>query len=119
VHEPVRNIFEIVDVSDEEAYFTIGVFLSLEEAVAAVEAKAEPWQLCESAMFDGESASMEIRRKPVNVLDPLNNGDVVWSRKWVNKYDDDADESAWIIIPNAQDHGSLPGASVDNRKDSE
>jgi hypothetical protein len=89
------SIFEIIDVSSEESYFTIGVFSSLEEAVAAIEAKDEPWQLCENAMFDGESASMEIRRKELNVLDPLNNGEVVWSRNWVNKYNEDEDDNLW------------------------
>ena len=102
-------IFEIADVSDEECFFTVGVFLSLEEAVAAIEAKPKPWQLCESAMFDGESASMEIRRKKLNVLDPLNNGDVVWSRKWANRCDDYAAEDAWIIVPNAKEEQSQPG----------
>lgn len=50
-------IFEIVDTSDEETYFTIGVFLSLENAVAAIEANDEPWTLCESAMYAGDYAS--------------------------------------------------------------
>lgn len=91
-------IFEIADVSDEECFFTIGVFLTLEEAVAAIEAKAEPWQLCESAMFSGEYAAMEIRKKKLGVLDPMNNGEVVWARKWVNKYDEETDEEEWAII---------------------
>jgi len=95
-------MFEIADVSDEECFFTIGVFLSLEEAVAAIEAKAEPWQLCESAMFSGEYAAMEIRKKKLGILDPLNNGDVVWSRKWNNVYDEDKDDDDWrVIIPNS------------------
>lgn len=94
-----KYIYEVADVSDEECFFAIGVFLSLEEAVSAIEGKDEPWQLCESSMFEGVSANMEIRRKKLNALDPLNNGEVVWSRKWVNKYDDDMDESAWVIVP--------------------
>jgi len=97
-----EHIFEIADVSDEECFFTIGVFLSLEDAVAAIEAKEEPWTLCEAAMFDGESASMEIRKKKLGILDPLNNGDVVWSRKWVNQYEEESDENKWVIVPNAQ-----------------
>jgi len=115
VDASVRNVFEIADVSDEEAYFTIGVFLSLEEAVAAIEAKTEPWTLCESAMFDGESASMEIRRKKLNVLDPLNNGDVVWSRKWVNRYHEDSDDNAWVVyLPNAP-HDQSPVKSAQQK----
>jgi hypothetical protein len=91
-------MFEIADVSDEECFFTIGVFLSLEEAVAAIEAKKEPWQLCESAMFSGEYAAMEIRKKKLGILDPLNNGDVIWRRQWRNEYDEDEDDNNWRII---------------------
>jgi hypothetical protein len=106
-------MFEIADVSDEECFFTIGVFLSLEEAVAAIEAKAEPWQLCESAMFSGEYAAMEIRKKKLEILDPLNNGDVVWSRKWVNRYMEESDDNEWqIYIPNAQDQTREPKTKI-------
>ncbi len=95
-------IFEIADVTDEEAYYTIGTFLSLEEAVAAIEAKKEPWTLCESAMFAADYASMEIRKKKLAILDPMNNGEVVWARKWNNVYDEDSDDNDWrVIIPNA------------------
>ena len=33
------KIYEIIDSSDEEMYFSIGLFLSLDEAVKAVEGK--------------------------------------------------------------------------------
>jgi hypothetical protein len=57
-------------------------------------------------MFSGEYAAMEIRKKKLGVLDPMNNGGVVWSRKWNNVYDEDADDNDWrIIIPNASRQG--------------
>jgi len=118
--ELVRNVFEIADVSDEEAYFTIGVFLSLEEAVAAIEAQAEPWTLCDSAMFAGENASMEIRRKKLNVLDPLNNGEVVWSRKWVNLYHEDSDDNVWAVyFPNVPSDLSLLAFGIPPAREAE
>jgi len=102
----VRNIFEIVDVSDEEAYFTIGIFLSLQEAIAAIEAKAAPWTLCDNAMYAGDYASIEIRSRRIG-LDPLNNGAVVWKRAWNNVYDEDKDDNDWrVIIPNVR--GEMP-----------
>jgi hypothetical protein len=101
-------IFEVVDVSNEESYFAIGVFLSLQEAVEAIEAKPEPWGLCESAMYSGDYACIEIRRRKMGI-DPLNNGDVVWKRAWNNIYDEDADDNDWrIILPNVRDQGSAP-----------
>ena len=101
---PAQNVFEVVDVSDEEAFYTIGVFLSLQEAIAAIEAKAAPWTLCDNAMYAGDYASMEIRSRRIG-LDPLNNGAVVWRRAWGNVYDEDADDNDWrVIIPNAPHH---------------
>jgi hypothetical protein len=98
-------IFEIVDVSNEESYFAIGVFPSLQEAVEAIEAKPEPWELCEAAMYSGDYACMEIRRRKMGI-DPLNNGEVVWKRAWNNVYDEDADDNDWrIILPNVSRQG--------------
>jgi hypothetical protein len=90
-------IYEIVDTSDEECYFAIGVFLSLEEAVSAIEAKPQPWKLCESAMYSEDYACIEIRRRKVGI-DPLNNGEVVWIREWRNVYDEDADDNDWRVV---------------------
>lgn len=88
------TIFEIIDATSDEAYYPIGLFLSLEDAVAQIEGRPRPWELCENAMFDGESAAIEIRKRGIGI-NTLQNGEIVWSRKWVNKYNEDEDDNLW------------------------
>lgn len=87
-------IFEIVDATSDEAYYQIGVFLTLEDAVNAIEAKDRPWELCENAMFSGEAAVIEIRKRRIGIS-TLNSGEIVWSRGWVERYSEEADDDVW------------------------
>jgi hypothetical protein len=88
------NIFEIIDATDDEAYYPIGLFTSLEDALAAIESKPRPWELCENAMFHGESATIEIRKRKIGIA-TLESGQIVWEKTWVNKYNEDEDDNLW------------------------
>ncbi|NLV39957.1 MAG: hypothetical protein GXY15_01855 [Candidatus Hydrogenedentes bacterium] len=42
-------------------------------------------------MFDGDEAVIEIRERETGI-DPLECGKLVWRRKWVRQYDEEADD---------------------------
>lgn len=118
-----QKIYEAVDVTDEEAYYTIGVFPSLKDALGAIRATENPWRLCENAMFHGEAATIEIREREVG-LKPNDLGKVVWKTEWTNEYNEEVDDNEWVVkfeTPYACPHcGSPKGTwfdrsfSVDN-----
>ena len=90
-------IFELVDASNEEAYYTIGVFLSLEDAIKGVASESEPWTLAQEGAEWGDSAKLEIRKREVGKLAWSETGEVVWSKTWVCQYDDE--EPTWMANP--------------------
>ena len=93
--ERKQSAFELVDRTDEEMYYPLGIFLTLKDAVDAVEQQAEPWQLSEQA-YDGDYVRLEIRERQVGLSQ---HGEVVWSRSWENIYDEARDECSWKARP--------------------
>ena len=85
------KLYEAVDATSDEAYYAIGLFVSLDDAVSSIMADGAPWEWCETAMFDGDEAVIEIRERETGI-DPLECGKLVWRRKWVRQYDEEADD---------------------------
>ena len=59
-------VYELVDTTDDEMYYPIGIFLSLEEAVSAVESRDRPWNLSDQA-YDCDGATIEIRKRRIGL----------------------------------------------------
>lgn len=91
------TIYEIRDVSDDERYYPVGLFATLAEAIAAIEAQAEPWDLSDQA-DNTECVSLEIRERRLG-LAPLYAGKAVWKRAWNYVLNEDENESHWAIVP--------------------
>jgi hypothetical protein len=79
----ITDVFEIVDSSDDELYFTLGIFSSLEKAIAAVESWGDDPEL-ENGI--DEYQKVEIRQRK---LDSFEDFREVWTREWVWDFVDD------------------------------
>lgn len=89
----MNSIFEVVDNTDDERYFPVGVFPTLAEAVAAVQGHASPWNLCQASL-DCDFVRIEVRERAFG-LAPLDCGKLVKAWEWARRYDGDLDEFAW------------------------
>ena len=90
------TIYEVTDRTDEESYYPIGLFLSLSDAIKAIEAESEPWELCETAVEYGDDATIEIRERHIGI-NALDIGKLVWWRSWSKRYDEATDEYTWTV----------------------
>lgn len=84
----ITEVFELVDSSDDERYYPLGIFLTQEDAEAAL--GNEPWDLAE---YPDEYVELELRKRVIGLSD---SGSVVWTRKWQEEYNEDGDEMEWI-----------------------
>jgi hypothetical protein len=93
------SVFEIVDASSDETYWTCGIFLTLESAVAAINECDEPHDLGgDHSDFDDDYAKVEVRERKVGWS---GTGKVVHTQEWERKYDEPTDDYSWTKKPNA------------------
>ena len=90
----INKIYEIVDRTNDEIYFTLGIFLSLEEAIINVESTM-PDEWGTDGCID-DYATIEIRERNIGWTGSVSN--VVLSIEWENQYQEDTDENKWIIF---------------------
>lgn len=96
---PLTHVFEVVEQNAaEDNYYTHGVFLSLEDAIAVVEARGV--YICHDPQ---EYARVEIRQRHIGLYD---GGKVVWERAWEVDYETDS-FNRWRVVPTARPQGSL------------
>lgn len=88
----IVHVFEAVDATDEEQYFTLGIFLTEESALAILN-KPEPE--CYYGL-DTESITIEIRQRKIG-LHPYA-WDKIASKTWWRNYDDG---EKWFTKPAA------------------
>lgn len=92
------SVFEIVDASSDETYWTCGIFLTLEAAVAAIDECDEPHDLGgDHSDFDDDYAKVEVRERKVGWS---GTGKVVYVREWERAYDESTDDYSWKKKPN-------------------
>lgn len=88
----LTSVFELVDVTDEEMYYPLGIWLSLEEAIAVVDqCKDDPAALPSPIEYE-EYAKVEIRERRIGWSE---NNLAVFERKWVKDYDAAQDKYCW------------------------
>ena len=90
---PGCSVFEVVDSTDDENYFTLGVFLSLSDAVREVETCDEPDDLGGDHGDHEEYCVVEIRERKIGWGGI---GRKAAEYRWESKYDETADEYGWI-----------------------
>ena len=81
-------VYELVDVSDDEMYLPIGIFSSLEKAIAAVESWGDNPEL-ENGLDEYQEVQVRQRK-----LDSFDNFREVWAREWTR----DFENSKWSVI---------------------
>ena len=94
--DQIEKVYEVVDATDDEMYFTQGVFLSLEEIVKDIESESDPSNLTDSDLE--EYCKIEIRERKIGWS---GHGKTVYTREWVSEYNEAADEYEWRAKTNA------------------
>lgn len=96
------SVFEVVDSTDDENYFTLGIFISLAEAMREVETCVEPDDLGGDHGDHEEYCVVEIRERKIGWGGI---GRKVAEYEWKSTYDEAADEYGWIRTQNPGGEG--------------
>ena len=114
LQRPVRAVFEVVDASDEEKYYPLGIYLDEAEALAVLDADAPPYN-----DDDPESVVVEVRRRPTGFHPHA--FAVIATRTWVRDYET-GDGHGWIPRPidrpNDKFCGPSPAANTQTEQQS-
>ena len=89
----METIFEAVDVTDDEMYFTVGLWPTLDEAITEIEKCKEPDECSEQ--YHEEFGKVEIRERAIGFSDQ---GTKRAEIEWKAKYDEE-DEQYWERKP--------------------
>lgn len=85
-------VFEVRDVSSEETYWTLGVFLNLVDALMALNVD-DPGDIgCHEADDYDDYRRIEVRARPIGWS---GSGKVVAKVEWKGKWNEAADEFKW------------------------
>lgn len=95
------SVFELVDCTSDEIYVSMGLFLSLEDALDQIKDLKEPPTDDPQEFF-----CMEVRERQIGKLRRRDNGKKVATIRWVEAYIDAKNEWVWhkltICPPNAE-----------------
>lgn len=92
-----RPIYEMVDATDYEQYYPLGLWLDLNDAIKAVEVIDDPTDLGSDGHIE-EYAKVEIRERKNGWC---GHGQKVYVREWVGDYPDDDSDMVWRVTPTA------------------
>jgi len=105
----VKNVYEVVDHTTHETYWTLGIFATLLDALTALDKIADPDDLPDARDKDDDFCRVEIRERPLGWNDGP--GKLVHVREWEHVLDDEADEFIWRRLPDS------PPATAIKRKE--
>lgn len=89
----ITEVFDVIDVSDEDIFYPLGIFLSLEDAKKAL--KAGPSDDWESESFQHtDICTVEVRTRPIG-FGGL--GRAVLTISWEQDYDEEKGEFSWSM----------------------
>lgn len=89
----------MVDCTDDEQYFPLGHWLTLADAIAALDECQDPDDLGSDGCHD-DYCKVEIREHKIGWS---GHGKTVYVREWSQKYDEAKDDYEWHVMPNAKD----------------
>jgi len=90
---PGSAVFEIVDYTEGDVFYPVGIFLTLEDAIAAIEEHEKPWTMSEDS-GDCDFCHLEIRRREIGTS---RSGIKVWERQWACEYGYEDDDPKWRV----------------------
>ena len=96
---PPCSVFEAVDATSDEQYFTVGIWPTLKGALDVMEECGdEP----PGEDMDDESRIIEVRERKLGVIDWSGTGKLVATLEWVKSYAEDSfNEWRRVKTPNA------------------
>lgn len=80
-------IYEIVDTTGDETYYTMGLYLSLDDAIEDIAGGPDKFG---NPYERDESCTLEVRKRQLG-WQPMLVGETVAKRSWVMQYPEDAD----------------------------
>jgi len=92
----IHFVFEMVDATDDEQYFPIGIWLTLESAMTALNECKDPDDVGSDGCHE-DYFKVEIRQHQIGWS---GHGKLVYQREWTNNYDEAKDEYNWIVNTN-------------------
>lgn len=99
----MSRVFEVVDATNEELYYTLGVYLNIHEALALLDGKSPPY-----SDDNPESVKIEVRERRLGFYP--HDYRVLASRTWVRLYDDSPEQwYAEPIVGMTGAHGRIMG----------
>lgn len=101
------SVFEMVDATNEETYSTLGVWRSLEDAVAALDSCKDPDEIMSEGYHDPEKyCRVEINE---HKLGWSFGGKLVFRREWRMIHNEKEDEYEWEMIRDKHEHVETHG----------
>ncbi len=97
------SVFEVVDVTNEETYYTMGIWRTFEAAMHALDGCGDD---APGEDFDEDSRVIEVREREIGALDWSGVGRVVATVQWVKNCDyEDPNYNQWqrVKTPNTED----------------
>jgi len=91
------SAFEAVDATSDEQYFTVGIWLTLESAVAAIRECGDDYP---GETLDEDVKIIEIRERKIGVIDWSETGKVVARFKWERHFGEEVTEWRVTETPN-------------------
>jgi len=86
----MQHIFEVIDGTDDERYYTLGLFLTETEAMSVLDSEEPP-----SDEDGSDAVTLEVRRRPLGFHPHA--WDKIAERTWVRNYEDGKPE--WSACP--------------------
>ena len=93
------SAFEVVDATSDEQYFTVGIWLTLEAAIAAIRGCGDDYP---GETLDEDVKIIEIRERKIGMIDWSGTGKVVARFKWERRFDEEVTEWRVTETPNTQ-----------------
>ncbi|MEM1225940.1 MAG: hypothetical protein AAGJ40_09585 [Planctomycetota bacterium] len=88
-------MYELVDHTSDETYWTLGAFETIEEAVTVIDSKfsTSDGPLRSGNTWDDDYVVLEIRELPKC----LGRSERVWQRRYHATWDDERDDATWSV----------------------
>lgn len=90
----MTKIYEIIDSSSDEMYYTIGLFLSLDEAIKIIE--EEGVGLCDETLED-DGVTIKINEREIGKINWSGTGKRVYECYWTQNYETDEWEASLVL----------------------
>lgn len=89
-----ESVFEVVDATNEDQYWTLGVFSTLPDALIALDGRTPDDMPGGHDDYD-DFCMIQIRERKYGWSD---GGNVVRVREWTRDYNESTDEYAWTLL---------------------